>query len=130
MADSEEEVLARARKLEAWRELQHAPGYATRLLESYQRFSVEHTLQPGQLVRWKQGMKNRAHPDYGVAAVVIQVLDRPALDASQGAGSTYFNEPLDIVLGLLDSDGDLLVFHYDSRRFEPVQHPPGAKEQS
>jgi hypothetical protein len=44
-------------------------------------------------------------------------------DGEDDSGSTYFREPLDLVLGhIWDSDpgrGELMVFHYDSRRFQP-----------
>jgi len=32
-----------------------------------------------------------------------------------------FREPLDIALGVLGNEGELLIFHYDCRRFEPYK---------
>ena len=95
------------------------------LRERYRLLTTAHRFAPGDLVTWKPGLKNKRHPHYGQPAVVIEVLDTPVLDREDEAGSTYFREPLDLVLGLIwDSDpgrGELISFHYDSRRFQPWQ---------
>jgi hypothetical protein len=66
-------------------------------------------------------LKNKRTPDYGQPAVVVDVLNTPIYDAAgtKGAGSPYFMEPLTLVAGLIDSDGDFICFHFDSHRFEP-----------
>jgi hypothetical protein len=91
------------------------------LLEAHERFQQRHAFAPGQLVRWKEGLKNKSRPGYGSPGVVMEVLATAIEDVSQTAGSAYYREPLDLVLGLLDSDGGLVVYHYDSRRFEPYE---------
>lgn len=81
-------------------------------------FNEKHTFAVGDIVEWKHGLKNkRSNGPF----VVVQVYDTPPVDNEAGSGSAYFNEPLDIVLGHIDSDGDFLVFHYDSRRLQPVK---------
>jgi len=51
------------------------------------------------------------------------VLDAPLLDNEEESGSTYFRDPLSLVLGVIwDRDpgrGDFVTFHFDGRRFEP-----------
>lgn len=93
------------------------------LRERYQSLMERHAFAPGDLVGWKPGMKNKRVPRYGQPAVVIEVLETPVLDGIEEAGSTYFREPLDLVLGMIwDSPpgrGDLVTFHFDSRRFQP-----------
>ena len=96
------------------------------LRERYRLLTTAHRFAPGDLVTWKPGLRNHRVPHYGQPAVVIQVLAEPILDQENGeAGSAYFREPLDLVLGLIwDSDpgrGELISFHYDSRRFQPWQ---------
>lgn len=95
--------------------------YCAKLAAHFQRFGngAEKTLRPGMLAQWKQGMKNRTSPDYGVPAIVVQVLDTPIVDGKFDSGSVYFREPLDLVLGLLDDDDEFCLLHYDSHRFEP-----------
>ncbi len=94
------------------------------LQQRYQLLSQRHAFAPGDRVTWKPGLKNKRFPRYGYPAVVIEVLESPLLDAEDEAGSPYFREPLDLVLGVIAEDGpgrgDLLLYHYDSRRFQPV----------
>lgn len=77
-----------------------------------------HIFEPLQLVQWKPYLKNRKT---GGPFVVVEVLDKPRVSTVDESGSSYFKEPLDIILGYVDTDGDFLTFHYDSRRFEPFK---------
>jgi hypothetical protein len=86
----------------------------------YERFMRRHELKPGQLVCWKPELKNRKYPAYGECGVVVSVLPEPVIDKGNDAGSPYFHEPLDVVIGFLNGDGDFITFHFDSRRFAPV----------
>ena len=96
------------------------PGAVLR--ERYQSFVQPQRFAPGQLAEWKPGLKNKRIPRYGQPAVVIEILETPVLDREDEAGSTYFREPLDVVLGLLWDEGpargEFVTFHYDSRRFQ------------
>jgi hypothetical protein len=74
---------------------------------------------PGQCVCWKPGLRNRRMPRDGEPAVVLEVLEDPRYDETKDAGNTSFFEPLDIVLGIIEPEGDFIAFHYDSRRFQP-----------
>lgn len=90
------------------------------LQELWNRLMEAVEFEPGQLVRWKRGLKNRTLPAYGVPAVVIEVVDPPVYDDTKGSGSAYFREPLTLVLGILDDDEELVQFHFDGRRFELI----------
>ena len=92
----------------------------------YERFMRRHEFRPGQLVCWKPELKNRKYPVYGECGVVVHVLPEPVIDAGNDSGSPYFREPLDIVLGFLDGEGDFITYHFDSRRFAPVVEPKPA----
>jgi hypothetical protein len=50
---------------------------------------------------------------------VVERLSAPILDHETESGMTYYREPLDLLLGILHRDGDFLVYHFDSRRFQP-----------
>ncbi|EIC22782.1 hypothetical protein [Thiorhodovibrio frisius] len=97
------------------------PGPA--LQERARLFAQTHRFAPGDLVTWKPGLKNRRVPRNGQPAVVLEVLSAPVFDSEKDAGSAYFREPLDLVLGLFLEDGphrgDFLNWHFDSRRFQP-----------
>jgi hypothetical protein len=90
-----------------------------RLRQVYGEFQKRHEFKPGVVVRWKTGMKNKKFPRDDHPALVMEVLKTPLTDETKDAGSTYFREPLDIVLGIIHPDGDFLTFYFDSRRFEP-----------
>lgn len=84
-------------------------------------FSAPHSFQVGDVVRWKEGFKNKKKPETGQPAIVLEVLPTPITDPTdETAGNPYFREPLDVKLALLDSDGEMMVYHFDSRRFEAV----------
>ena len=97
--------------------LQHK---AAKAAEMYERLNRKYLFQPGQLVRWKPEMRNRKYPAYGECGVVVSLLDHPVFDEGGHSGSSSFREPLDVVLGFVDSDGDFITYHFDSRRFAPV----------
>jgi hypothetical protein len=88
------------------------------LKHRYQQFARHAQFKPGDIVRWKKKLKNKKRPAYGEPAIVIDVLKEPRIDPEAEGGSAYFQEPLDIVLGLIGEDGDFDFFHYDHRRFE------------
>ena|ERR1700733_14811994 len=93
--------------------------YQAELLRAYETFKKTHTFRPGQLVRWKESMQNKTLPAFGEPAIVVQVLHTPEIDEDAPASSPYFREPLDLVLAVIDEEGDFMPFHFDSRRFEP-----------
>ncbi len=108
IAEERAELLTQAR----------TPEYREKLRRGVDLLLQPHEFSPGQLVQWKPGLRNKRRPAYGEAAVVASILALPAHDTDD-ASSPYFKEPLDIVLGMLDADGDLVLYHFDSRRFEP-----------
>ena len=91
---------------------------AKRLTEIYKVFEAKNQFSPGQLVKWKANLRNRRRPRYDEPAIVLTVLEKPICDESDEAASPYFQEPLNLALGMIDKDGDFLVYYYDSRRFE------------
>ncbi|MCK5719738.1 MAG: hypothetical protein KAH84_07285 [Thiomargarita sp.] len=76
--------------------------------------------KPKDVVRWKKGLKNKKYPKESQFAVVIEQLKEIIIPSNSESGTPYFREPLDIILGILDQDGDLMLYHYDRRRFEIV----------
>ena len=64
-------------------------------------------------------MRNRRCPEYNEPAIVVKTLLEPVLSPDSEAGSPYFREIFDVVLGTIDDDGDFLCFYMDSHRFEP-----------
>ena len=86
------------------------------LKQAFETFNQKNTFKPGDIVEWKPGMKHKRSEG---PFIVVEVLDEPIIDTNAEAGSAYFREPLDIVLGCFVS-GDFVTFYYDSRRMQPV----------
>jgi hypothetical protein len=89
------------------------------LQKTYKSLLIKYEYKPGQLIKWKKGLRNRALPKENQPAIVIEALKEVLIENERDTGSTYYREPLDIILGLIDSTGHMITFHYDSRRFEP-----------
>lgn len=91
---------------------------ATELKLRYESLRTPNEFKPGQIVKWKVNLKNRRRPQYGEPAIVVEVLQKPVFAEEAEAATPYFREPLDLILGILDTDNDFLCFHFDKRRFE------------
>jgi hypothetical protein len=94
-----------------------------KLTRGFESMLARHLFKPGQLVRWKEGLKNKSLPEYNTPAIVWETLPAAIFDNTKTivAGSRYFREPLDIVLGVIDEETSaFILLHYDSRRLEPI----------
>jgi hypothetical protein len=93
-----------------------------KLVQAFESMATKHAFKPKQLVRWKQGLKNKAVPEYNEPAIVWEVLREPLYDNADahGTGTSYFREPLDIVLAVMSEEGDFSMLYFNSRRFEPI----------
>lgn len=83
-------------------------------------------LQVLDFVQWKPGMKNRSRPLEGEHAIVLERLDGEPIRVVEDVDSSESGARFDIVIGVLDDDGELLHFLADSRRFEKVEKTEGA----
>lgn len=88
------------------------------LKSAYKNFLRKEFFEVGQIVKWKENLKNRKLPHKNQPAIVIAILDEPVISNDDESGSPYFLETLDIILGIIVDDCTFLTFYYDSRRFE------------
>jgi hypothetical protein len=89
--------------------------------ELFDRLNKPNRFKKGQFVKWKPGLRNKAFPDYGEAAIVMAVLAEAIFDPRENsASSPYFREPLTMIIGTY-ADDDLVEFYVDARRFEIIQ---------
>lgn len=75
----------------------------------------------GDVVKFKEGLRNRRLPDNQSSAIVIEVLDTPIANTEESSGSNGFNEPLDVKCSI-EIDGHLEMFYYDSARLTKIAH--------
>jgi hypothetical protein len=75
-------------------------------------------LKPGDKVQWKRSMKTSKFPRYDEAVEVFRTFPKKETSGKQGTPSE--NTENDFSVLYRDSDGDLLEFAFDSRRFEIV----------
>jgi hypothetical protein len=75
----------------------------------------------GDIVVWKDKLKNKNFPLHGQPAIVIQILDSPLYDNTAQIGSHIYREPHDLILGVIMDNGDFLTFHFDKRRFKKLK---------
>lgn len=88
------------------------------LKDLFDGFVSKNEYRAGEIVKWKNNLKNRRKPKYLEPAIVIEhIKDNPSLN-SAAEGSSLYREPLDLVLGLVDEEGDFDIYYFDSRRFE------------
>jgi len=94
-----------------------------KLLQSYSSLCEKYSFKVGQLIEWKEGLKNKARPRQGEPAIVIELYDNPVFDSEKDSGTPYFREPLDMVIGVIENTADtILFFHVDKRRFKPAEN--------
>lgn len=101
-----------------------AMGQAVILRDALVNRQKLNTFKVGDYVEWKPHCVDKRVPARGQPAIIVEVLDGPIFDTSQdSASSPYFRQPLDIILGTVDDEGDMIIHHHNSRCFQPVKDP-------
>ena len=72
----------------------------------------------GDRVYWKPNLKHKKRPQRE-PAIIMEILPQPILDECE-SGSQYWHEPLNIRVGMRDSDGEFISYLFDSRRFHVI----------
>lgn len=107
--------IERAEHDKRYADLAASPNYARSLSKAAADYMAEpEQFNPGDLVTWKASLRNRRFPAYGRPAVVIEVVPGRTISSDEAKG---IPEPIDLTLGILDGDGDFMVYHYEGRRF-------------
>ncbi len=93
---------------------------ARRILDLFNDMNVTNGFATGDLVTWKQGLKNGRYPQKNYPAIVTRIYETPLSRSDMESGSNHFREPLDLVI-LVDTGDEVSEFHVDSRRFKPYE---------
>ena len=93
---------------------------ARRILDLFNDMNATNGFATGDLVTWKQGLKNGRYPQKNYPAIVTRIYDTPISRSDMESGSNHFREPLDLVI-LVDTGDEVSEFHVDSRRFKAYE---------
>lgn len=98
------------------------PPTPTYLRKKFEEFTEDEPLRQGDIVTWKSGFKNKNLPLADAPCVVVDVLPNMVYDFTEdGSESSYFREPYNVRLGLLNSKETMMcIYYYDSRRFKKI----------
>lgn len=78
-----------------------------------------HAFEPGMIVEWKPGLKNKKPEG---PFVVVDKFEPALRDTEDGPSSPYFMEPMDLHLGQISTRSEeFILMCADSRRFQPVK---------
>jgi len=104
------------------------PASAERLRSLGESYLIANSYNPGELLQWKEGLKDAKWPDYSEPVVVLEVA--PGRRSSGTDSDNHHNEPADIRVGVLHNEskhGQMLYGYWmDSNRFEPYTEPAAA----
>jgi hypothetical protein len=75
----------------------------------------------GDIVAWKEGLKNGAHPGFNEFAIVTEVLATPMVLTEADPGSSHYHERLDIRILCFPHPEFGIEFYMDGRRFQKVE---------
>lgn len=92
-----------------------------RLQEGIDAYYTQFSFKPGDVIELKPFLRNKRLPNYGQPMIVTEVFYCQIQENTTDTGSANFAESLDIRCGVLDEDGDVLFYYYDSRRFMPFK---------
>lgn len=97
------------------------PQDPEKLKAAFEAFLEKHEFEPGMIVEWKPGMRNRRSVG---PFIVTELLDSPIPETEgSGPGAADYLADLDIRVAILLPSGDQLRFiEYvlDSRRLQPL----------
>jgi hypothetical protein len=79
-----------------------------------ERHNATETFAAGDLVVWKDGMRDRKFPEYGEPILVLETF--PA-ERREDDGSQYDCQPSDMRCVVFKNDEGMQAFAYDSHRF-------------
>jgi hypothetical protein len=96
---------------------------AESLKQAYATYARPTDLKPGDIVKWKPGMKNKRRPAEDEMAVVVEVYPAPVYrQFAKFAGSPIYDEPITARIAVLDSDGEFMPYGFDLSRFERAEN--------
>ncbi|MDQ2752970.1 MAG: hypothetical protein M3R72_08105 [Bacteroidota bacterium] len=79
--------------------------------------SQKETFSEGDIVMWKDGLKNKRFPDYKQLCIITKLIEPVIIDKEDST----FIEFLDIEIGFITESDDFICYNNDSSRFQLYQ---------
>lgn len=92
--------------------------YVEKLKKRKKALEEKNAFKVGDVIVWKDGLKNKRLPQYAQPAIVLEIFDTPIVDEDDATAT----EEIDIQIGFISPDDEFLAFNYDSRRFKNYNH--------
>ena len=93
--------------------LKEPNDHIERLRKRADALSKETDFTVGDIVIWKDGLKNKRVPNYGQPSIVLSLIDPPLIDKDDVTDSESYN----VQLGFIVDGDEFLTFNYPSQRF-------------
>jgi hypothetical protein len=91
-----------------------------RMLAAERSLSEKCDYLAGDLVVWKDGMRNRGFAACGEPMLCAEILKKPVEDQHSDSKTPWFHEPLNVRVGVIDGEGDYLCYFVDGRRLRKL----------
>jgi len=93
--------------------LKEPAEYLEKLKKRSKDISESININVGDILIWKDGLKNKRYPSYGQPAIVLSKIEPPLID-----DDVTYNERLNIQLGFITENDEFFAFNYDGNRFK------------
>jgi hypothetical protein len=101
-----------------------ADGIIRNVSVGYVRHRVEMatktSFKKGDLVTWKDGLRDRLHPEPGWPAIVLDIFIDPIIDPVQDTQSPTFRREFDLLCGVVVG-GVMYTYFFESRRMRKFE---------
>ena len=90
------------------------------LVDCVDRYNRTFNFQPNDLITWKPNMRYRRFPANNQPCVFVRWLDQPIInEVESNSGAIICLDRVDMEYGILDEDGDFIVYVSNSNRMMP-----------
>ena len=107
------EMKEEAKRDESDAYLREPEEYLTKLNKRAISIKEKNDFNVGDILIWKDGLKNKVFPAYGQPAIILERFIPALIDPD-----VSYNEKLDVQIGFISSNDEFLTFNYDSSRFK------------
>jgi hypothetical protein len=95
--------------------------YIEKLKSALKDFETHYEFRVGDILVWKSCMNNKMLPKINQPVIVIEVFKEAIFDTSKESSSTYFQELLDMKIGLLHPEDNVFITYFaNSQRYRPL----------